>query len=283
MMKKSPLVTVLSGCVLYAMVAVSGCYVQIEGLSMPAKYERKVQLSRAFVSGSTFEAETHNGEITVTGSSVTNCRLLATITTRAGTQQEAKELAKQVKVTLRPTGKKLAVKIEKPRIMVGKSVSINLKAMVPNQTSPALSTHNGPIRIANINGKTRATTHNGPVTIERVSGNINLTTHNGKISCTEIGGDIQLRTHNGSVNVVHSKTSADPVNISIVTHNGEIDFTSPPNLSAAVELATYNGLIRTDLPITVTGQISKRKLKGIIGSGEGKVHLETHNGSIKLR
>jgi hypothetical protein len=50
-----------------------------------------------------------------------------------------------------------------------------------------------------------------------------------------------------------------------------------------VEASTHNGSINTDLPITVTGKVSKNKLTGTIGNGDGKLYLETHNGSIRLR
>ncbi len=282
-MGKSFLVKILFGCVFCTLVITAGCYVQIGGWSMPAKYERKVQLSSPMAFGSTFTAETHNGSITINGSSVTDCSLLATITARAGTQQEAKELAEQVQVILQPSGDKLAVKIEKPQFMVGKSVGVDLVAVVPNQTSPVLATHNGTIRIANINGKTRATAHNGPITTEQLSGTVNLSTHNGQITCTEIAGEVRLRTHNGGVNAVHSKMAPGPISVNIITNNGDIDFTSPPNLSASVELSTHNGSIKTELPITVVGQIDRRTLKGTIGAGAGRLHLETHNGSIRIR
>jgi len=71
--------------------------------------------------------------------------------------------------------------------------------------------------------------------------------------------------------------------VDIVTHNGDIDFTSPPNFSAKADISTHNGSIRTALPITVVGEVSKRELRGTIGSGEGRLHLETHNGSIKIK
>jgi len=50
-----------------------------------------------------------------------------------------------------------------------------------------------------------------------------------------------------------------------------------------VDASTHNGSINTDLPITVTGKVSKSKLTGTIGNGDGKLYLETHNGSIRLR
>jgi hypothetical protein len=63
----------------------------------------------------------------------------------------------------------------------------------------------------------------------------------------------------------------------MATHNGGVDFTAPPNLSAMVDVSTHNGSIKTNLPITVVGKIGRRKLTGKIGTGEGKLHLETHN------
>ncbi len=282
-MKKSFLIKILYGCVFCILVVGAGCYVQVGGWSMPAKFERKVQLSKPFTFGSKFEAETHNGSITVSGSSVLNCSLEATITARAGTQEEAKKLAEQIEVALHPSRNKLTVKIEKPQFMVGKSVGVDLVAIVPNQTSPELTTYNGAIRLANINGRIKGIAHNGIINTEKLTGSINLATDSGRISCMDIRGDIKIRTQNGDINVAHSKMAPGPISVSIITNNGEIDFTSPPNLSASIELIANNGSIKTDLPITVAGQLNKRTLKGIIGAGEGKLHLETHNGSIRIR
>jgi hypothetical protein len=51
-----------------------------------------------------------------------------------------------------------------------------------------------------------------------------------------------------------------------------------------VEASTHNGSVHTDLPVTVVGKVSKNELKGTIGAGQGgKLHLETYNGSIRIR
>jgi len=144
-------------------------------------------------------------------------------------------------------------------------------------------THNGSVEITNITGKVDGTTHNGKVTAEKVCGTAELRTHNGSIRCKEISGDTQLKTHNGSVKVYYATTASPTCNVSLITHNGGIDFTAPADFSAAVEASTHNGSIKTDLPITVVGEVSKRKLKGTIGTGQGKLHLVTHNGSIRIQ
>lgn len=51
--------------------------------------------------------------------------------------------------------------------------------------------------------------------------------------------------------------------------------------------STHNGSIRTDLPLTVTGKASKKKLMVTISPGQllcvGKVYLKTHNGLVRIK
>ena len=295
-MRTGLLTKVSLGCLLCLLTAMTDGCINIGSWALRAKYERTVQLSSPLQPGSTFEAQTHNGSITVEGTprlrgdklapaeaGVTDCNLTATIIARAVTEEDAKELAEQTKVTLEPSANKLTVKIDKPTFLRNRSVSVNLNAMVPNQTNLELNTHNGAVKIANITGQVSGTTHNGGVTATQVSGTSKLGTHNGSITCKDISGDAQLRTHNGSVKVYYSEAAQPVCNASVVTHNGGVDFTAPPDFSAAVDALTHNGSIKTELPITVTGKVSKKKLTGTIGTGQGKLHLQTHNGSITIK
>ena len=281
-MKNHHFTKVSLGCLLCMLVLLAGCCINI-GCAMRAKHQRTVQLSAPLSPGSTFAAQTHNGSITINGDEVTDCNLTATIVARAGNEEDAKKLAEKIKIRLEPSGNKLNVKIEKPTLMMNQSVSVSLDAKVPNQTDLELITHNGAVGITNITGQLNATTHNGKVTAEKVSGTTMLKTHNGSVICREISGDSQLRTHNGSVKAFYSESAPSICDISIVTYNGSIELVTPSNFSGEVEASTHNGSVHTDLPITVIGKVSRRNLKGTIGTGEGKLRLETHNGSIRMR
>ncbi|MHC4582832.1 MAG: DUF4097 family beta strand repeat-containing protein [Planctomycetota bacterium] len=276
-MRNSHFTRVSVGCLLCAVVFFAGCN------TMGAKYQRTVRLSAPLSPGSTFAAETHNGSITTGGADVTDCSMVATIMARAITEEEAAELAEEVEITLEPSGSTLTVRIKKPTFLVNKSVGVSLDITVPNQTNLELGTHNGAVTIADITGRVRATSHNGKVTTEKVSGGMELETHNGSITCRHAAGDAKLRTHNGSVKVFYAESASPVSDISIVTSNGSVELVAAPGLSAQVEATTHNGSINTDLPITVRGEVTKRKLTGTIGSGEGRLRLETHNGSIRLR
>jgi hypothetical protein len=282
-MKKYHFAKASLGCLTCLVIISAGCCINIGGCFMQAKYERTMQLSAPLSPGSLFEAETHNGSITINGADVDECSLTATIVTRAATDEEAQELSDQVNVTLVPSGNRLTAKIDKPTNLINKSVSVSLDVHVPKQTDLDLITHNGAVEITDITGQLDATTHNGKVACERISGTTIFETHNGSVTCNEISGNTKLKSHNGSVKAFYTSDAPSVCDISMVTHNGSIELKTPPSLSAKIDVSTHNGSINTDLPITVSGKISKRELKGTIGAGEGQLHLETHNGSIRIR
>ncbi len=282
-MKNYHLTKVSLGCMLCLTTLLTGCVIHLGSNSMRAKFERTVQLSEPLSPGSTFEAKTHNGSIKINGADVAECNLTATIITRAATDEEAQELSDKVNVTLVPSGNRLTVKIDKPTNLINKSVSVNLDVELPNQTDLKLITHNGGVALANITGKVNATTHNGKVTTENVTGTAELKTHNGSITCREISGNSQLISHNGSVKAFYAESASSTCDISMTTHNGSVEVATPPDYSAKIKASTNNGSIYTDLPITVTGKVSKSKLSGTIGTGDARLHLETYNGSIRIR
>ena len=270
-------------CLLCLMVLLSGCCVYVGSCDMQAKYEKVVHLSMPLSPNSGFETQTHNGSITIKGADVADCNVVATIEARARTEDDAFKLVEKTEVKFERMGDNLVLRIKRPENLMNCSVSVSLDCVIPNQVNLKLSSHNGAVKINDITGRVDATTHNGRVTVASITGDIDLVTHNGGVHCEQITGDAKLRTHNGSVNVKYSGAAESDCDISIVTHNGSIELNAPANYSAQVEASTHNGSINTDLPITVTGKVSKNRLTGTIGSGDGKLHLETHNGSIRLR
>lgn len=256
----------------------------ITGCEIPsAKYELTLQMSAPLSAGSSFTGQTHNGSITINGREETGCDLTATITGRASTDEKAKELAEQTKVSLKADGDKLTVEIKKPKLVPNQSVSVSLDAEVPNETNLNLTTHNGSVTIADIKGRVDTTTHNGRIKTTNVSDHTKLKTHNGAVVCEQISGDAWCSTHNGSVKVYYLVDAPGVCETILTTYNGSINIKTPANLSATVNLSTHNGSINSELPITMVGKMSKNRVNGKIGEGLGKLKLETYNGSIKIR
>ena len=250
-------------CFLCLLTTMAGCCIDI-GDWPRAKYERTDKLNAPLATGSILALENSVGSITIDGLDVTECNVTAAITVKAPTDQEAKELADQIKIELDQDGETLTVKIQKPRTKKRRSIRISFNITVPKQTALELGCDVGNIQVSNITEKIEAKTDVG------------------KITCKEISNDIDIKADVGTVKVVYSKTAPATCSISISTDVGGIDLTTPPNFSAAVDADTDVGSIRTDLPLTVRGKIGK-SLHGTIGSGEGKLYLKTDVGSIRIR
>jgi DUF4097 and DUF4098 domain-containing protein YvlB len=204
------------------------------------------------------------GEVTVAGADVSECNVTAVITAKAETDEQAEELAGQVRIKLEPAGDKLYVKVETPATKPKCSINVDFNITVPKQTALQLGTNVGEITVTDI---TRAV---------KIESNV------GAITCKEITGNVEVKTNVGQVIVLYSKDAPAACNANIKTDVGEIDFTAPPNLSAQVDLSANLGSIETDLPLTVKGMLNQ-KSSGTVGKGEGRVTLKTNIGAIKIQ
>ena len=123
-------------------------------------------------------------------------------------------------------------------------------------------------------------TVNGEVNGESLQGDAEAYTVNGSVRLTTTGLAI-ASTVNGSVNVTMGRADW-PNGASFKTVNGGITLTLPSIFDAEVRAEVLNGSITSDFPVTVTGQVSPRRLRGRIGNGGHELDLSTVNGSIKL-
>jgi DUF4097 and DUF4098 domain-containing protein YvlB len=121
---------------------------------------------------------------------------------------------------------------------------------------------------------------NGEINGESLQGDAEAYTVNGSVRLTTTGVAV-ANTVNGSVNVTMGRADWRD-SASFKTVNGGITLTLPSIFDAELRAETQNGSITADFPITVTGQVSRRRLYGTIGSGGRELNLSTVNGSIKL-
>jgi hypothetical protein len=341
------------------LISALGCDIQI-GDWARAKFEKTVHQQVTIEPGTTVKVGTSSGSITVTGAEVTDCEVVAEINVRAPSEQEAYEIAEDVKIILEPVGDTLTIKADKPRLSNNRSISISYDITVPMQTNVQCHSSYGALKLANIEGDTSGKTSSGSITAENIEGSVDLNTSYGSVTCFDISdGDIKLRTSSGGIrlstasfgdcdlhtsygsitteriegdsmklhsssggiNVIDASVKTTDVSTSyghvtcrqitttkltaksasggiditfsdsapsditadVVTSYGSIDFAAPPDFSGEVELGTGYGSVRTDLPVTVTGQVGRNRLAGTVGRGSGKLYLKTSSGSIKLK
>ncbi|MBN1124268.1 MAG: DUF4097 family beta strand repeat protein [Sedimentisphaerales bacterium] len=258
----------------------SGCF--INSSNPPVRVEVVQELTAEMPSGSTLIAESSNGAIDVTGWDQNTCHVVATISARGWTHEEAMDVAEAVEISLVDTGQRMEVQVQKPSVDLARHIGISFDISVPRQSGIDVHTSNGAITAGSLAGQVKARTSNGRINMEQVAGPIDVHTSNGKITCRDVMNNIRAKTSNGGVEVLCAAGASEAPDISIETSNGSITFTAPPNFSARVSARTSNGSVKTDLPILVQGEFKKNRLEGTIGEGTGRLTLRTSNGSIRI-
>lgn len=264
-------------------IAVAGCNIRI-GCCVPlTKYERTVHLSEPMAAGSLLSAKSHDGWIKVTGSDITDCNVTAIIIARAGSDIKAKNIAEQTELKLERLGRRLTIKVVKPLLLLNQSVDVKLNIKVPTNCDLELVTKDGDITVENVKGMIDVKTSDGTIILSQVGEEIKARSYDGSIRIQGNIGDVGVKTFDGKITVEYSKDAGGVCDVSLITNDGTVDFKAPANFSANAEISTNDGSIQSALPIEVTGKLEKKRIKGMIGTGEGKLYIRSRDGAIRIK
>ncbi len=200
-----------------------------------------------------------NGGIAVRGWDRQEIQLEAKVTTTADTPEEARALAGQIRV-LTDGGR---VRAEGPRTRDGSGWGVSYDVMVPARWDLELTTRNGGISIADVEGR------------------ITFNTTNGGIKLANVNGDVKGSTVNGGVRVELDGPGWTGEGLDVETKNGGVRLAVPDGYSAHLEAGTRSGGIRLDFPVTVQGNL-RRELNADLGAGGAPIRLRTVNGGVRV-
>ncbi|MCG6958051.1 MAG: DUF4097 domain-containing protein [Gemmatimonadetes bacterium] len=208
--------------------------------------------------------------------------------------------------------------IEVPK---GKSVKVYVaagKAEARGVSSDLrLDTGSGSVQASDIEGSLTVDTGSGSVTVRGVRGDLSVDTGSGSVELRDVTGetalidtgsggvrgggvhasslkvdtgsgsieldelsvpDVVLDTGSGSVDIV---LLTDVERLDIDTGSGGVTVRAPENLGAQVELETGSGSF--DLGFAVqTRSVRRDYLRGTIGDGKGRIHVDTGSGGIRI-
>lgn len=201
-----------------------------------------------------------NGGIMVRGWDRNEVLVRARVRTEGGSQEEARALASEVSVIAEPG----RVRSDGPRTRGRLRWSVSYEVFVPRRSGLDLSSTNGGLRVAGVEGE------------------IELSTTNGGISLEQVAGAVRGRTTNGGVDIRLAGDRWNGSGLDLATTNGGIVLTVPENYSARLEARTVNGGMDVEVPVTVQGRIGRR-LETDLGSGGAPIRLQTTNGGVRIR
>lgn len=156
----------------------------------------------------------------------------------------------------------------------------------------------GSIRIDGVGGSLEAKTGSGSIDARAVQGAITASAGSGRIELEQTGeGDVAVHTGSGGVRVggvrgaLSVSTSSGSIRAqgemvrgwSLAASSGGITVELPPEASFELDAHTNSGSIDSERPLTVQGRMSRRSLRGAVGSGGPRLEVETSSGSIVIR
>jgi DUF4097 and DUF4098 domain-containing protein YvlB len=202
-----------------------------------------------------------NGGIRVEAWDRNEIRVLAIVTTNARSEEDAKRLSSEVQVEA-GSGR---VSSRGPTTEGRQRWSVGYRINVPRQNDLELHASNGGISIDGVHGTIRFDTTNGGVTLN------------------ELGGDVRGETRNGGLNVTLSGDRWDGAGLDVETSNGGVNLHIPDGYNAELTTRTVNGGFRSELPMTVQGELSPRRgIQTMLGAGGPPVSVRTTNGGLRI-
>lgn len=107
-------------------------------------------------------------------------------------------------------------------------------------------------------------------------------TLNGDVLVVSSVGPVQGETLNGSVDIrMSSLVGTDSVIAK--TLNGDVFVYLPDPVDATVDIGVTNGSVSTDFAYPVTGGVSKKHIRTVLGAGSHPVYARSMNGEVALR
>src|SRR5712692_3718450 len=204
-----------------------------------------------------------NGGISIKGWARNEILVRSKIETRAPTQAEADQVAKEVRIE---TGG-LNIRAEGPEPRDDYQWYVSYESFVPRKSDLSLQAHNGGISIDDVNGR------------------IDFKTTNGGVNLVRVGGHVSGNTTNGGVNVVLSGVCWDGEELNVKTTNGGVNLLMPDNYSAHLETGTVNGNVSFGFPVNVPTTERGRMPKDVsvdLGAGGPTVRATTTNGGVRV-
>lgn len=141
-----------------------------------------------------------------------------------------------------------------------------------------VETSGGGIKAREIEGPVAADTSGGGVRLERVTGDIRAHSSGGGIHIFEAGGRVVADTSGGGIEATFAR--GNDRGGSLETSGGGIQVELDP--SVGLQIDASGNSVRADLPLTVRGANSRRRLQGTLGSGGELLRMRTSGGGVRI-
>ena len=178
------------------------------------------------------------------------------------------------------------------------------------------SSGSGSLTLKAVGGRSRASSGSGSITADAVGGAFHASAGSGSIRATAVrgsiiaktssgsidleqtgGGDVEVASSSGSVRVrgvrgaVRGSTSSGSLTVEgepsgawrLSASSGHVNVNLPSTQGFELDANSQSGSIDVGFPVTVTGSVGRRSLRGSARGGGPLLHVRTSSGGISIR
>jgi DUF4097 and DUF4098 domain-containing protein YvlB len=147
-----------------------------------------------------------------------------------------------------------------------------------------LDTGDGSVRGSDLAGQLRAHTADGSMKFESITGPVDIDSGDGGVSVSGKLPVVRLRTGDGSVSVRADDGSVMSEDWEVRTGDGSVTIELPDGFDADLDATSGGGSVRVrDLSFTVSGEQTRRQVRGKLGSGGHLLKVRTGDGSVNIK
>ena len=211
-----------------------------------------------------------NGRITAEPATDGKVTVEGRRTAKGSTDEAAKELLAKLEIREEVSGDRVRVESRPPRLSGFSGHEVEWTVKVPKGVIVDLRTVNGGVRINGLQGEVHAKTTNGGVKGLNISTTI-----------------LEASSVNGGIDIEFASPLDANATVEIETVNGGVSLGLPSESKVTITARAVNGGVRvSDLDVQKQDQSndreSKRRLEGTLNGGGAKVTISTTNGGVRI-
>jgi DUF4097 and DUF4098 domain-containing protein YvlB len=209
----------------------------------------------------------------------------------------------EVTIVENQTGDRIRLEVKLPRQswnigFTHRSVAVTVR--VPREADVDIKTGDGSVSVPALRGRLDVSTGDGSITAEGSEGDVRLHTGDGSIRASGVAGRLRANTGDGRIHVdgrfdsLDLRTGDGGIDADVApgsklagewsfqSGDGSITLRLPSDLQADLDAHTGDGHIDLDLPVSVTGSVSRTSVRGKLGGGGPALRVQTGDGSIRI-
>ena len=178
--------------------------------------------------------------------------------------------------------------------------ALRIEVWVPEESDLTLETGDGDVAVPAVRGRLVVRTGDGAISVDGARGDLRLRSGDGRIVGTRLDGALDAHTSDGglridgrfdalalssgdgSITAEASPGSRMGAPWTVSTGDGRVTLRVPADLRADIDAHTGDGAIDIDLPLTISGRVSRRDVRGTLNGGGPPLRLRSGDGSIRV-